>query len=461
MVTKAGVPSNKLTIGVSSYGRSFGMLDPSCTGVECLFGGPDSTALPGPCTETAGYVSDAEILAWVSQGGQESFDTPSDSDIVVFEDTWVAYMGIDTKASRIALYTGMNFLGSSDWAIDLESGTFANNTNGTSSGEVFIPPTIWESPDPSVACFPPCTFVLPPVSLASPTVIVWPDFTTTLLSSSASIIVTVTTTVTVDPFTISNIPLWPVTVVGPDTLGTTFTPLQSVTPPAITITVPGGIAPLPVSSSPDTFSVPQISMSAPGAAPSNGGVPSVISTPSPIQTGTVSGCTQFYEVMSGDSCNAIAAKFDVTDSDLETWNPGIGSDCTLLFIGDYICVGVGGGGIITGSPGQSPTTSVPPGITQSASFGQSSHAITIFPQPTVSFSFSTAPLPVAYTTGTPPDPDLCSGVAGVLGCGTVACAIFGCDGGCGTAGCDGGCGIGFCGGGCGLEGCGPGCGEGE
>ncbi|KAF7182098.1 hypothetical protein CNMCM7691_001486 [Aspergillus felis] len=44
-----------------SYGRSFGMEDPSCVGPECLFTGLNSTATPGQCTVTVGYISQAEL----------------------------------------------------------------------------------------------------------------------------------------------------------------------------------------------------------------------------------------------------------------------------------------------------------------------------------------------------------------------------------------------------------------
>ena len=67
---------------------------------------------------------------------------------------------------------------------------------------------------------------------------------------------------------------------------------------------------------------------------------SEVTTPSPIQTGMVSGCDSFYYVMSGDSCPSIATAEDVTVADLEEWNPAIGSDCTNLWLETYICVGV-------------------------------------------------------------------------------------------------------------------------
>jgi chitinase len=57
MITKAGVPAEKVIIGIASYGRSFRMADKSCTGPQCLFTGSYSVseAEPGPCTDTSGY----------------------------------------------------------------------------------------------------------------------------------------------------------------------------------------------------------------------------------------------------------------------------------------------------------------------------------------------------------------------------------------------------------------------
>jgi GH18 family chitinase len=63
MITKAGVPSNKVVVGLSSYGRSFSMSDPNCAGPDCTFEGPDSTAIAGECTGTPGYMGNGELEA--------------------------------------------------------------------------------------------------------------------------------------------------------------------------------------------------------------------------------------------------------------------------------------------------------------------------------------------------------------------------------------------------------------
>ena len=125
MVTKAGVPSNKIMVGVSSYGRSFKMVDSSCTGVTCKFTGSPklSNAEPGMCTDTSGYIADAEIQALIEAEDSDVktwFDDASDSNIMTWNGNWVAYMDSFTKYTRIQWVKGLNFGGTTDWAVDLQ-----------------------------------------------------------------------------------------------------------------------------------------------------------------------------------------------------------------------------------------------------------------------------------------------------------------------------------------------------
>lgn len=126
MITKAGVPSNKILVGVTSYGRSFGMTHAGCTGPMCTYVGPGSGATPGECTQTAGYLAQAEIKQILANdsSAKTSYDSASQSDILVYNSTqWVSYMSDNTRIARTSTYLSWNFLGTADWAIDLAAYT--------------------------------------------------------------------------------------------------------------------------------------------------------------------------------------------------------------------------------------------------------------------------------------------------------------------------------------------------
>lgn len=138
MITKAGVASNKIVIGVSSYGRSFQMTQAGCSGPMCGFTGPASTAEKGRCTDTHGYISNAEIEEIKNTGRvNQHFTDDSESQIMVYDDThWVAYMDDANKAARKTKWAQLNFAGSTDWAVDL-----ATFTPGDSNGKCWLSKT--------------------------------------------------------------------------------------------------------------------------------------------------------------------------------------------------------------------------------------------------------------------------------------------------------------------------------
>jgi GH18 family chitinase len=193
MITKAGVPSNKIIVGLASYGRSFKMIEAGCTGPMCKYVGPDSAAAKGECTNTAGYIADAEIYRILDEDAtaETYYDNSSDSNILVYGSTeWVAFMDEDTRISRTNYYEGLNMGGTTDWAVDLQSFAFSGGGNGgDSDGDaplnqsiVYISPRIWTDAGDSAAvqCPAPCVLVLPDFPLGSTSVISRPPYVTTL-----------------------------------------------------------------------------------------------------------------------------------------------------------------------------------------------------------------------------------------------------------------------------------------
>jgi GH18 family chitinase len=129
MITKAGVPGNKVIVGITSYGRSFNMAEAGCWGPSCLYTGSqmNSHATKGKCTDSAGYIADAEI-AEIIEGKKRAgrvvkqfVDPTSNSDVLVYDDTqWVSYMSSNTKKTRSTLYSAWGMGGTTDWASDLQ-----------------------------------------------------------------------------------------------------------------------------------------------------------------------------------------------------------------------------------------------------------------------------------------------------------------------------------------------------
>ncbi|XWX02432.1 hypothetical protein V2A60_010469 [Cordyceps javanica] len=123
MIIKASMPSNKIAIGIASYGQSFQITDGQCVGPMCTYTGKASGATPGQCTKTAGYISNAKIREILANNPTaRKLSNGDGADILTYNgDQWVSYMGDDTKARRINIYRNMNFLGTSDWAVSLDN----------------------------------------------------------------------------------------------------------------------------------------------------------------------------------------------------------------------------------------------------------------------------------------------------------------------------------------------------
>ncbi|KAI8722844.1 Chitinase [Fusarium sp. LHS14.1] len=142
MITKAGVPSNKIFVGESSYGRSFRMAKDGSSGAMCEFTGSrtKSDAKPGRCTKEGGYLANAEITEILNGHGKfkNFYDEDSQSNVLLYGGDYVSYMTPETKKSRRAVWRNLNFAGSIDWAVDLQDFLeYVTPTYGSSCDSVY------------------------------------------------------------------------------------------------------------------------------------------------------------------------------------------------------------------------------------------------------------------------------------------------------------------------------------
>ncbi|KAH9896206.1 hypothetical protein F4778DRAFT_793935 [Xylariomycetidae sp. FL2044] len=207
MITKAGVKANKVMVGIVSYGRSFKMAEVGCEGPSChyLGGRNQSPAMPGECTETAGYIADAEIRKIKADGKypvEQYWDSASDSDIFIYNDVeWIGWMAPETKRRRVSRYAELNFAGASDWAVDLQG-----DIDPDDGETVYIGSEVYE--DPEMHCEASCTIVLAPSPLSETTTITIPPYTTSLQVGTTTVTVTVTPSpITTDEVEFYNIPI--------------------------------------------------------------------------------------------------------------------------------------------------------------------------------------------------------------------------------------------------------------
>lgn len=91
-LTLTNFPANKIVVGEANFGKSFRMASPGCWQAQCEFAGSASQSIanPGPCTNTSGFLSLAEIDdLLLSRLDTASFhDDSSDTDVVIYNGTY-------------------------------------------------------------------------------------------------------------------------------------------------------------------------------------------------------------------------------------------------------------------------------------------------------------------------------------------------------------------------------------
>lgn len=98
----------QVTLGLGFYGRSFTLKDPSCTKAGCPF---TAGGRPGPCTNSSGRLSYAEIQQVIADGAKVELDQDAAVKIVTWDgNQWVSYDDVDTLGMKVS-YANRRCLG--------------------------------------------------------------------------------------------------------------------------------------------------------------------------------------------------------------------------------------------------------------------------------------------------------------------------------------------------------------
>jgi chitinase len=120
----AGIPSEKLVLGLAAYGRTYTLSDTSCTTPGCGFNGAKATT----CTNSNGFMSYFEIENIISSNSYDilDVDTNSGTMYLVKGDQWIGFDNESTFASKIQYAESSCMRGTFVWASDM-----TNNMNPT------------------------------------------------------------------------------------------------------------------------------------------------------------------------------------------------------------------------------------------------------------------------------------------------------------------------------------------
>ncbi|EFE38061.1 class V chitinase, putative [Trichophyton verrucosum HKI 0517] len=203
LLWRNSVPPGKVLLGLGFYGRSFTLGDPRCNSPGCSFkrtGDENSGgARPGRCTLNSGTLSNYEINRILKSKSPELVynDEAGVNWITWDSDQWVSFDDARTLKQKASFANNLCLGGTFAWALDLGGpGTMSrpDELNGNTlsldgadleggdsgSGDVYISPEIYKVDKPGIACIPPCTFIMPRLTLDEVTTITFPPYTTSL-----------------------------------------------------------------------------------------------------------------------------------------------------------------------------------------------------------------------------------------------------------------------------------------
>lgn len=131
LLWRNGIDPAYVTLGLGWYGRSFTLSDPSCSTPNgiCQF---SSGGNPGPCSNSAGTLTNAEIFQVLAQtGAKPSFDATAAVKWITWDtNQWISYDDGQTMKLKIDAANKLCLGGIMIWSVDQD------DTKGTSTSDL-------------------------------------------------------------------------------------------------------------------------------------------------------------------------------------------------------------------------------------------------------------------------------------------------------------------------------------
>ena len=126
-----GAPSDKIVIGLGTYGRIYTLSDPSCLDIGCPFSG----AASGGCAGADGFMPYFNIDEYVSGGLYESIKlnpTTGSMELVIDNNKWISYDNKETFKIKASYASNACLRGYMWWAVDMLAAPMVLDLNATS-----------------------------------------------------------------------------------------------------------------------------------------------------------------------------------------------------------------------------------------------------------------------------------------------------------------------------------------
>lgn len=131
---REGTPSDKIVIGLGTYGRIYTLSDPACRDIGCPF----SHAASGGCAGADGFMPYFTIDEYVSGGFYESMQlnpATGSMELVIDGNKWISYDNKETFEIKASFASNVCLRGYMWWAVDMLAEPMVLSLNGPSPTE--------------------------------------------------------------------------------------------------------------------------------------------------------------------------------------------------------------------------------------------------------------------------------------------------------------------------------------